>query len=67
MATLQSVATAFTENGTEVPQNLLPKCMEICNQLNISAEDLASQYEAFTLNQKSMKVKSSCETCNDST
>jgi DNA polymerase alpha subunit B len=54
MATLQSVATAFTENGTEVPQNLLPKCMEICNQLNISAEDLASQYEAFTLNQKSM-------------
>ena len=49
-----SVTAAFTQNGTEVPQKLVQKCIEVCNQLNISAEDLASQHEAFTLNQKSM-------------
>ena len=47
-------AAAFTENGTEIPQTLLQRVADTCNEYNITAEDLASQWESFALNQKNM-------------
>ena len=54
METIASISAAFTDTGTEVSPALVQKCIEVCNQLSVSAERLAEEYEAYTLNEKSM-------------
>ena len=52
---IQQVATAFTNNGTEIKgSDLLQKVVDTCRQFNMSADELASQWESYALNQKNI-------------